>query len=446
MTHIYASRYGTGVLETSGMGLNHMHLRLSFLLIGTVMGCSDSSESDSGDTTASGLSYYQDIKPILDAHCVDCHKEDGVGAFPLSTFEEVDVVRTAVAASMESGSMPPWKATDECNDYKYNTRVPQTQIDAVSDWVAQGAAEGRPDNEGERISGPDKALLSRVDHSISMRAPYVPTSSPDDYRCFLVDWPYETDQYVTGYSVVPNNDALVHHVITFIAEPDQVEQFEAADAAEDGEGWTCFGSPGAGVSLGSIRWLGAWAPGGNRGDFPEGTGIPMDAGSKLVLQVHMNANEDNTEEAMVSMDVSVESEVEHPALIQPWTNPQWVFGGQMPIPANSTDVTHQWGYVLPSRYAFTVHSASLHMHTFGKTGRFFVEHADGTETCLLNIDDWDFNWQRDYDFQAPIKLEAGDKLSVRCSWDNPTDEELNWGEGTGDEMCLATMFVTSGDF
>ena len=99
----------------------------------------------------------------------------------------------------------------------------------------------------------------------------------------------------------------------------------------------------------------------------------------------------------------------------------------------------------PHTHART-HTASLHMHTFGHTGRFFVEHEDGSETCLLDIDDWDFNWQRDYDFQIPVKLAAGDRLSVRCSWDNPTDQDLNWGEGTGDEMCLATMFVTAGDY
>ena len=422
-------------------------LKLIFLL--TIPACSSDSTDENTDSTDSyvdGVNYYAHVKPILDAHCVDCHSEGGIGAFPLSTFEEAEVVRTAVAASMESGSMPPWKASSECNDYKYETLVPQDQIETVRSWVDGGAPAGRASAEADVVDAPEEGILSRVDHTIAMRNPYVPTESPDDYRCFLVDWPYETDQFVTGYTVVPNNDALVHHVITFIAEPEQVEAFEAADAEDEGEGWTCYGSPGAGVSLGSIRWLGAWAPGGNRGDFPAGTGIRMETGSKLVLQVHMNADEDNTEEAMVSMDVSVEEQVKHPALIQPWTNPSWVFDENMPIPANSTGVEHEWGYTLPAAYAFTVHTASLHMHTFGHTGRFFVEHEDGSETCLLDIDDWDFNWQRDYDFQIPVKLAAGDRLSVRCSWDNPTDQDLNWGEGTGDEMCLATMFVTAGDY
>jgi hypothetical protein len=39
-------------------------------------------------------------------------------------------------------------------------------------------------------------------------------------------------------------------------------------------------------------------------------------------------------------------------------------------------------------------------------------------------------------------VKKGDTLSVSCTWDNPTDEDVNWGEGTGDEMCLGTMLVS----
>jgi hypothetical protein len=313
----------------------------------------------------------------------------------------------------------------------------------VSDWIDGGAPEGRPEDHGESQEGPGEGTLSRVDHRLTMSTAYTPTQSPDDYRCFLVDWPFTEDNYVTGYTVHPDNPALVHHVIAFIADPETVELYQAADDAEDGEGWACFGGPGAGVDVSNVRWLGSWAPGGQRGDFPAGTGIPMKAGSKLVLQVHINTAVEEPAPALVSVDVSVENEVEQPALIQPWTNPSWVFGGAMGIPANTDGVTHEWGYKLPAQYAFKVHSSSLHMHTRGTAARLWVERKDGSEECLLGIDDWDFDWQRSYDLLDPMVLEEGDTLNISCTWDNPTDEDIYWGEGTGDEMCLGTMFVTA---
>ena len=33
------------------------------------------------------VTYYRDIKPILDAYCLDCHAEGAVGPFRLDSYE-----------------------------------------------------------------------------------------------------------------------------------------------------------------------------------------------------------------------------------------------------------------------------------------------------------------------------------------------------------------------
>ena len=45
--------------------------------------------------------------------------------------------------------------------------------------------------------------------------------------------------------------------------------------------------------ISEVRWLGAWVPGTDAGDLPEGTGIRVEAGSKLLLQVHYNSDTSN---------------------------------------------------------------------------------------------------------------------------------------------------------
>ena len=82
------------------------------------------------------------------------------------------------------------------------------------------------------------------------------------------------------------------------------------------------------------------------------------------------------------------------------------------------------------------------MHTLGETGRMFIEHADGTETCLLDVPEWDFDWQGSYRLAESVDVVGGDRVVIECSWDNPTDKDIYWGDGTGDEMCLGTMFLT----
>ena len=40
------------------------------------------------------------------------------------------------------------------------------------------------------------------------------------------------------------------------------------------------------------------------------------------------------------------------------------------------------------------------------------------------------------------EIEPGDVWSLECQWDNPTDEDVAWGDGTGDEMCLGSMLLS----
>ena len=73
-------------------------------------------------------------------------------------------------------------------------------------------------------------------------APY--GTGTDDYRCFLLDPELDKDAWLTGTQVLPGNPDVVHHVILFQVPPRQVAAAEAKDAAEDDEGWTCFGGTG----------------------------------------------------------------------------------------------------------------------------------------------------------------------------------------------------------
>ncbi len=82
------------------------------------------------------------------------------------------------------------------------------------------------------------------------------------------------------------------------------------------------------------------------------------------------------------------------------------------------------------------------MHTRGRSGRVtMTDQLTGTEKCLLEIPAWDFDQQMVFKLTEPVRIRSGDQLSVKCTWDNPTDTDLDWGDGTDDEMCLATLYM-----
>ena len=85
-------------------------------------------------------------------------------------------------------------------------------------------------------------------------------------------------------------------------------------------------------------------------------------------------------------------------------------------------MTHTFTYKTgPSDGVFDIRSGTLHMHTLGRSGSMKVTHADGTESCIVDVPEYDFNWQRSYNLTEPVQVGPGDTIELSCTWDNPTD-------------------------
>jgi hypothetical protein len=414
-----------------------------------VAACSDPSPAE--EPTA--VTYYQDIKPILDAKCVACHAPGEVGPFSLADYASASANAAASAAAVAQQVMPPWPPNADCRDYDGDRSLDDAQITSLARWVELGAPEGDPAAPGAPLAV-SIPTLSRVDQRLEMPQPYTPAppaGSHDDYRCFVVPWPAEHTQrtHVTGFRAVPGNAALVHHVIAFLAAPNQVAQIQSLDAAEAGPGYTCFGGAGAPVA----GMIGGWAPGSLGSDLPPGVGLPVEPGSAVVLQVHYHGHAGAGIDQS-AIELKLDASVERPGRVVPFANPQWL-QGNMPIPAGNPDVVHSFA-VDPTFFfgELEIFTASLHMHTLGTSGKLAIERPDGSKSCLLQIDDWDFHWQGSYGFRQPELLRRGDRLSIECRWDNSMANQplvggqprplldVNWGEGTNDEMCLG-FFLTA---
>ena len=83
------------------------------------------------------------------------------------------------------------------------------------------------------------------------------------------------------------------------------------------------------------------------------------------------------------------------------------------------------------------------MHKLGSAEFASVHHSNGESTCIVDVPRWDFNWQLVYTLENPIVLQPDDRLHMKCVYDSTEASGMTyWGDGTGDEMCLLTMFTT----
>ena len=317
--------------------------------------------------------------------------------------------------------------------------------------------------------------------------PVPPEGSTDDYRCFILDLPEGTAGFATGFEVAPGNPEVTHHAILYRAYPDQLEAAAKLDAADDRPGYECFGGSGLpprpGNSLNESDWLTAWAPGGRPSATPEGYGVPIPAGGKVVLQMHYNTRAGiQPDTTVVRMRMAAPEAALNPLFTTLLPAPvelpcaegqsgplcdraaavadltsrfgnesglavqglQWLCGQDNPI---TPGVTQSCTRTI--RQDTTVFSVAGHMHLLGRSIAVDVNPGTPQEQRILDVTNYDFDNQSARPLAQPLQLRAGDKVRVTCTHDPTLRGKLPgvpeepryvvWGEGTTDEMCLGVL-------
>lgn len=156
---------------------------------------------------------------------------------------------------------------------------------------------------------------------------------------------------------------------------------------------------------------------------------------------------------LFTIDDEVESTLESVGIYNA-TWPQ----GTMPIPADDGDERYAIEYD-PTYYTgpgaeISIVGLTLHMHFWGSSGELGIRRQDGSYVCLLQIDNYDQDWQGNYVLVEPATLHPGDRLSMDCHFDNSFENQpvvlgerqpardLNWSEGADGEMCWGSITIS----
>lgn len=389
------------------------------------------------DDSAAGVTYYGDIRPILDNNCARCHNDTGTA----SSFDDPAVAQ-GLAATMQaytqSGYMPPPAPAADCRDYQSSDRYALSDADKalISDWADAGAPLG------DVVESTRDTSIEQLDHydiELWPSQPYSPSfveDSGNDYRCFLIDLNNPAPTWITAMQAQVDNTRIVHHVVLF--SPDGTDDLYE-DGGDPHDGFSCSG-------LGQGNWgtIGAWAPGDNPTVLPEGIGIPLAASAQVVLQMHyFNSFEDaNLETDQSGYGLQLTDSVEHEA-----TN--YAAGPtEFTIPAGDPayEVRDTYRWQSPG----SVLAVWPHMHLLGSTFEEVITHADGSEECLLRMDGWDFHNQITANLIEPALLADGDRLKITCTYDNSATNpnqvndppiDVVFGERTTDEMCFGFTVI-----
>lgn len=376
---------------------------------------------------------WDEVAPILAERCATCHITGGIGPMPLDDATSAAPWAAAIVAATANRTMPPWGADGSgvCQTWKHAQWLSDHELTTLSAWAEAGAPGG-----DISAAPPAPERLDRVDALLDPGADYLPDAAlDDDYRCFLVEHGQPADSFLTAFELEPGAPALVHHMILYsVDNPAAEARVRALDEQAPGLGYPCFGGSG----VGDARMLAAWAPGVGLTRLPEGVGIRMVGAHPLVMQVHYNLAA-GAEPDRSTVAIQLESSVPDEAFVLPLAQLALRLDpGQAAVASTGELDLARLGFPLGAY----VRGVFPHMHELGISLR--VEAlGTGNPTCLVDVPRWDFHWQRLYLHSAPVYVAPDARLRITCTYDTrERTEVVTWGEGTGDEMCLAGLFVT----
>ncbi len=403
------------------------------------VGCSVKREEAAAASTE--VTYSRHVAPILNRHCVGCHRPGQVGPFPLEGHEQASAWSREIARWTKSRAMPPWKPVSNHGLYYNERRLTDEEIELLQRWHRNGAPEGDP-----RETPPAPALaggwmLGKPDAVLEAEGGYeIPARGKDEYRCYVIKNPFDEDRWVTGVEYRVGNMRAVHHIIGYL---DMSGQSERRDASDPGPGYK---SNGAGPMIVPSGSLAGWAPGNMPRMLPSGTARQLRKGERIVVETHYHKTGRPERDGGTKVALYFAKEpVKRKLQVHTVANPLLVIP---PDAENHKVVAPGFGAFSSDVHAFDV---MPHMHLLGKEISVIALFPDGTKKDLVAIKQWDFNWQETYQFKEPIPFPKGTRIRVEAVYDNslknpnnPTNppKRVRWGEETTDEMCIAFVHFT----
>lgn len=366
-------------------------------------------------THGESLSYANDIAPILKERCVSCHMEGGIAPFAMSSHQMVQGWSPMIRETLYTKRMPPGQIDSEyVESFHGVNHITIEETQKLVSWIDAGSpnsdssdplAEYRPEIVKWSQGTPDIVIPIPEQH--------IPATGVQDYRNLMIPLELEEDIWVKAVEFAPGDTTVLHHIIAFSYGANGMNEFEILNQ---------------GIGLG------AYAPGNSLNTYPEGAGYPLEAGGGLMLQMHYTTS---GKEAIDASEIGIylwDEEPDRPIL-----------GGSaadLEINIEPFEADHEMVATKKFRKDSLLTMVGPHMHYRGYDANFKLVYPDGEVEEILNVPNYQFNWQKTYDFKEPKFLPAGTEMVFRATFDNSANNPFNpdpsstisWGEQTWQEM------------
>jgi len=376
------------------------------------------------------VSYSQEVAPILAQNCASCHRDGGIAPFALDSHSMAQGWSPMIREVLMTKRMPPGQIDPHVGDFVNSYTVTPQDQQTILHWIAQGAQrDGDVDPLAELVWPETEWAFGEPDLILELPPQVIPATGVLDYRNVVV--PFEgltEDRWVRASQYIAGDRTVLHHTLNSILPPGT-------------DGNRRFLGGGNNADEANIT---AYIPGAEPSIEPENTGGLLKAGSQLALQLHYTTNgRETVDNSRIGIWFYPKDQVPEKRMsgqcacifTPDWTN----------IPPNDPDFEQTQSITVP-RDAY-LHAFLPHMHFRGKRMRFEATYPDGSSEELINIANYNYNWQLRYQLREPKLVPAGTVITAVGAFDNSSQNKMNpdpnrsvpWGLQSWDEMFFGSV-------
>lgn len=366
------------------------------------------------------LTWARDVAPLINKHCVECHRPGTAAPFVLTSYEKVASKAETIAEVVEQQRMPPWFAHPGFGKFMNSRGLTAKERAVIVRWARGGKAAGDPAQAPKPPEFPaEKWSIGEPDLIITAaQEEKLPASGYLPYRYVILPWLFPHDTWVQGIEIMPSNSRVVHHANLFFASLTQ--KFDREN-----------------------NFLTGKVPGGIAVNLDSGIAMMISRGSVLVLQIHyVTTGKEETDRISVGLRFArepVQKRVRYKIIdnssfrISPGASAH-------PVTAQRELECDATGIALFS-----------HMHVRGKDSTFFAHYPGGKSETLLALPNYSFEWQLSYMWERGTRhFPKGTKIECRSHFDNSPFNPFNpdpaatvgYGLQTYQEMMQGFLFYT----
>ncbi len=380
------------------------------------------------------LTFHKDVAPILNAHCVECHRPDQIGPMSLQDPARARSDSAMIAEVVNEGRMPPWYADPRFGHFANERRLTETEKAVLTSWANNGAPLGDPKDAPAAPTFADGAWsIGAPDLVVELPRPIkVQGTGVLPYQYEVIDPGITEDRWVSAIEIRPTARAQTHHVLALEVPPGMT--VEQAAQQMDRQGFVESG------------YFAVFVPGSRPNVYPPGMAKLLRAGTKFLMQLHYTPNGkkavDRTQVAMRFAKEPITTEVKTMGVVNYLID----------LPPRTADIR----FTGERRFAHPVRLLTFfpHMHSRGAAFRFERVDVGGASTVLLDVPKYDFNWQDLYQPKEPVLIGAGERVRITAVYDNSEgnpnnpnpDQRVTWGDQTYEEMMIGYLdYVEAAD-